>query len=729
MRWSAPLSVRLDKNLIGSIAFEQISSGDVADESISDFADNCCVGGNSSVPDSEIVRLEVDERHWSPETLFTRQIQLAPLVFTRADLASVGEIEEIEEIEKVVVAGAVNQNRTRRTVDTEKVVVARSEEPSRTIDISDLKKGISPDMRRRLNELEEKGQDLSWNHPQNPDLQQKTRQLIAALDTEPGLPAGTHQVSHWPSSKPPVAFPTAPPKYPTDTKGADAIGADTTKTPPRNSDESGPPARSFAGDGIRLEGPVEVFGGLGFTNESRIEVRRISQGVALETGKANVIQGKYSIQVQDLKGVIVGRFYDGKGKVVGEGEINLALMKDFNPAASQAPVLRIEKKPEPRQRVISLYNLDSKKKVSSQARISLHGESLEQRLNEDGVIDLSFLDNSAQYTARAWDRDFMPSLWTATAEDTSDTLIFPEAMVTGFIDFIESHYSMTFDRRRLSIVIGRVTNRGKPIAGAQVSLPEARETAAIYFDGYVPNKLLNATSESGLFAFVNVNEGFTSVVAKNGFFSRGHVNTIVEKGAVGFAAIELSEGHHSAMALPFDAFDGESRDVRFGIQSNEKYFDTEAGQAEVNLANTSRFAIAKVFPTDGEYIPAYYGYNENTSALYFPLIKWDWLKQLRGYQRLSDDARLGVIVGFIDDPNIEIFIPTLAEYAPENVVYFDANGEPSAIPMKGGGFIAFNVPAGFHEVVISSSLENAINSRLANVMPEEIFVINFASKR
>ncbi len=713
-RTNEVLSVKLERNLIGALAFDQIHKATQNDSEV------------AAITSVREVTLEVDKSRWTPETLFTRKLELAPLVISRLEIVDESELPErqaeasptsadgrsiamavIEKPQSQVPLQAQAAQTFETRPSNEEPQVA---EPLPSLAIADLKKDLPRDMQRRLEVLEEKGQELAWQDKGPQDVSAKARSLIRQLQKDERPPGGGNA----PTPNPPQAVSSGSryersPGLPTQTEGG----------------EAGFAQPSAANQVVTLDGPVEVFGGLGFTNDSRIEIRRVAQGVALENGRADIVAGKYFIRVNDLRGRVVGQFYDGQGRLVGEGSFNLGSLKKSAEGRWQSPALVIQKKEGYLQKVVSLYQLDHKKKVSSGTFLELHGGQSSKPIGADGIVEINEFMSGSTFLAKAVEEGSYPSQWISGVGDTSEKLILPGKMLDGFLEYLQEVYKLSLDRKRLTVIVGRATKNGIPAAGVAVQLKQTPEVLPIYFDGYVPSQKLQQTSESGLFAFVNAGEGVNTIMAKAGFRNFAYINVLVENGIVAFGSLESGGVEREVGIRSFDAFSGDAQQVRFGLEHQEQMVDSIEGEHHLSIKNIDRWGQAIVHPFSDNYMPARYSYSDAQEEIFFPLIQRNWLKETKGYLRLSDDSDSGTVVGFVSGEDYEIFIPTIAGYEAKNMVYFDAQGEISETPAKGGGFILFNLSSGLHQVILAKKGDENLRSQVVEVENENLSVLRF----
>jgi hypothetical protein len=85
----------------------------------------------------------------------------------------------------------------------------------------------------------------------------------------------------------------------------------------------------------------------------------------------------------------------------------------------------------------------------------------------------------------------------------------------------------------------------------------------------------------------------------------------------------------------------------------------------------------------------------------------------------------GLIIGFVDNSNYEIYLGYDNQFSRENIVYFDPHGNISEKAVLGGGFIIFNVPLGPQSVVLAEADSGMLQMQMVDVNVEATLVIKF----
>ena len=110
-----------------------------------------------------------------------------------------------------------------------------------------------------------------------------------------------------------------------------------------------------------------------------------------------------------------------------------------------------------------------------------------------------------------------------------------------------------------------------------------------------------------------------------------------------------------------------------------------------------------------------------------PMIPSGWLQKLAIDKRVNLEGQKGVVVGFVNGRDFEVYLDDKEVYGLENIVYFDKEGNivRDRKGVAGGGFVMFNTPTGFKSVNIVPQGSDKVLTRtiitesaVTNVIPE-----------
>jgi hypothetical protein len=479
--------------------------------------------------------------------------------------------------------------------------------------------------------------------------------------------------------------------------------------------------------GRTIEGPLEITGGLVVTNEHHLEVRRTDEGVYKELGKVNLNTGTYNISVEDATGSIVARLVDKAGRILGEGSFRLSLVSSIKSNRINGPKLKVEPGQDFSGVITSLYNTRPEDVAPAKTTATfVKGES-EVSAGKDGVVSMSNVMKGSTTVVRAAAPQHLQTVNIVVSGQEFRSQLYPEKMIKSLQDLVGQQRSMSLDGAP-AIIWGKVSLDGKAVAGIEVIVESEPDLIPVYFNQWmIPDANLKATSENGLYAFVQVTEGFHSVLATraNGIF--GYQNVVVENASVAQGDIENTMKKESIPLRVFDAFNGSPIPAQITMQSLDDELTVTRGSATLMLPQVSRLGIMQVQPGVSDFARATYFYNDKDAFIHVPVIRTQWLGEIRAYQRVDDMPNVGIVVGFVPDEDFEVYLAGYDQFPANQIVYFDMQGRilQNRKGIAGGGFILYNVPEDTHEVVILGARTRKMYSRVLPVDSGSISVLNF----
>lgn len=479
--------------------------------------------------------------------------------------------------------------------------------------------------------------------------------------------------------------------------------------------------------GIRsISGPLEITGGLAVTNEHHIEIRRSDEGVLKELGKVNLVQGQYNIDVEDVTGSIIARLVDKNGRTLGEGSFRLNRVASVNHNQLQGPKIRIEPHPDFGGIVTSAYNPKPEDAAPAKTLVTFVKGAKEVAPQKDGSVAMDNVTKGSTTVVRAAAPSHMQTASIVVSGQEFKTPLYPVSMIQAMQDILSQQRQMSFDGAP-TIIWGKVSLDGKTLSGINVEVESDQSLIPVYFNQFMlPDPSLKTTSENGLFAFVNVQPGFHSLLATRSDSFLGYQNVIVEEGSVAQGDIESTMKIESVPLRVYDAFAGDSVGATVTMQSLSQEIQIN-GTTTVTLPNLRRFGLMRVEPEGADYVAARYVYNDSDEFLHAPMVRWSWLSAIKNYLKIDDQPTAGVIVGFVPDEDFEVYLAAYDTFEARHIVYFDMQGRilQNGKGIAGGGFILYNVPEDTHEVVVVGSRTQKIYSRVLPVDANTLSVLSF----
>lgn len=474
-------------------------------------------------------------------------------------------------------------------------------------------------------------------------------------------------------------------------------------------------------------GPIEIVGGLAVTNEHHIEVRRSEEGILKELGRVDLKQGLYNIAVEQTSGTVIARLVDKEGKTLGEGSFRLSRIVTNNSRSLQGPKIRIEPQADYAGSIASAYHSKATDSAPAQTRVTFVKGASEVQVKKEGTVAMDNVTKGSSTVMRAAAPKHLQTAAIIISGKEFKSLLYPESMIKALQDIVGQQRNMSIDGAP-TIIWGKVSQDGKDLSGIDVSVESDPSLQPIYFNQFLlPDTQLKATSENGLFAFVQVEPGFHSLLATRSGSIVGYQNVVVEEGSVAQGDIESTIKKESVPLRIYDAFSGEAMPATVTMQTLSTDLEVNSGVATVTLPQINRLGMMRVHPENVDYVSARYLYNDTDDYIHGPLVKWSWLNAIKSYLRIDDPASAGIVVGFVPDEDFEVYLAAYDNFEPRHIVYFDMQGRilQNRKGIAGGGFILYNVPEDTHEVVVLGARTQKVYSRVIPVDADSLTVLNF----
>lgn len=477
-----------------------------------------------------------------------------------------------------------------------------------------------------------------------------------------------------------------------------------------------------------LSGRIELGGGLAITNvQQRIVISRELEGLAIEKAQVWLEDGRFEIATKSLRGRLVGRLLDGKGTVLGSGEIRLTSLSPANdsdrienlkmvisPAVNGAQV-----------EIVSAYSHAGETQLVAQSQVQLVGPASQLVPDkEHRYFREDSLKPGSSYIVRAVAENHWGTLVVGLSGQPVRAELFPNRLIEALINLTVG------EKRNLGenfgVIWGRITRDGKPVPNARVELAGEHRLSANYFNSMLlPDRFADSTGENGTFAFVGVTPGIQSVrvVYQGESYPAQIVPT--ERGHVSYIDFDLgsSEGIPLDVIDPFDT----GREVNGVI----RWAGDESSEIEIQgrgqLRQPSGLGLFTLELDPGElYELTRYTMPRRTRRLTLPTVRRDWIVSLAARKRVNQDSGVGIAVGYNFDENFTVSIDGVEdESSTPEVVYFDSRGQAlftdEGIP--GGGFAIFNIPPGLRTITLSVAGSAQAQTRVIVATPEAVSVV------
>lgn len=457
---------------------------------------------------------------------------------------------------------------------------------------------------------------------------------------------------------------------------------------------------------LLLAGQIEMSGGLAYTgNDAELKVFRMNRNRIVETepGKVWVNEGRFEIHVREAVGQLVAELRNREGELQGLGEINLSAL-EIPTNGGKVSNIHVKLRPASsgvRTTVVSAYSFGSHRMPMADAKVFVKGIERELRSNEDGEFLEPDVDRKSIFVVRAEANKNWDTLMMSTADLPSEMPVFPNAMIKALMQLtMGAGYELAMSK---SVVWGRVVDeRGQPIRGAKVEIADQEKDRAIYFDNmYLPNRHFTGTTENGYFAFIDINPGVQTLRT----FVRGQMIPAqvfpTEPGKVTY--VELQKGStRFATVHAYEAFGSQRPStVVLNVVGSEKDIEL-TGEGLVRFTGgTGTLTIeAQGESADFEFMRVQVP--RSVQNINFPLVRRQWTQTMAAQNQVTLEPDRGVIIGFFEDDDFEVFLDEGLNFPAQNIVYFNAEGRSLRLKegARGGGFIMYNVPLGLRTVTV-----------------------------
>lgn len=474
-----------------------------------------------------------------------------------------------------------------------------------------------------------------------------------------------------------------------------------------------------------LSGQIEMTGGLAFIgSDTQMVIQRTFNGERFEQGRIWVTEGKFEIHVKQPAGFLVAELRTRDGRVLGRGEVNLLDLHDVPPRDSRIADLRIALHPTAEGasfRTISGHSHNNQNMPVASAKVEIQSYSDPLPVNSEGEAGDPTLSRDSTFVARASAKNHWPSMVVGQAQVPQDIRLFSNSMVDALIGLNLEGMDKK-EAYQQSVVWGRLTRDGKPVAGAVVEMAGAY--SPIYFSElYLPDKKAIVTSQNGVFAFVKVRAGVQALRVRIG--GRIYPAQIFPTEGRHVSYVEFSL--HDKQVSQFRVFDGLDMSKPLSAQIRMVGSDEVLPIGRDDFVEYSTAANPFVVEADAgaDYEISRVTVSGSPHVVHVPLVGREWLNRLAGERRVTMLPRRGTIVGYMDNHDYEVELTGYAPGEPTQIVYFDAKGAPleAKVGVAGGGFVIFNAPMGLQTLYVHPMQSRETFSQVVVAEPEFVQVI------
>lgn len=481
-------------------------------------------------------------------------------------------------------------------------------------------------------------------------------------------------------------------------------------------------------EGYSIQGRIGLGSGVILSNGEHIEIHWVREGSNKVAGVISTENDyRYEVKVSELVGSVNAEMYDAAGQLKAKGTLRLS-------QASASGDITLYPQRSLASQNTDFYHSPTKlfgavpfkkaKSVGMKTKVSIDTQSVfeaddKSNLRIDGVTPGS----TAFGFTKA--KGYYPAIhWMTTGAAKAFPAI-PSSTVNAWKDIVRNQRNLTPSQENDgAFVVGQATKNGQPVAGVSIEMIQNPDTKPVYLNQLlIPDPALTATSSNGYFIFMDLENGYYSIRASAKGFFFGFSNFLAEEDSVSFA--EVQEAHEMAPfeARVFDAFQGTDEPGALEAQGLNLPIDVD-GYGQFDHPITDQIELVQVQPRNNDMLPSLFVMKGDDDHVHLPLVRKQWMEQMAATLQLSPQPGTGIVLGFVSKGNYQVQLPHLKENAPVSVVFFDSVGNRVEHPVENGGFIAFNVPASAHTVVVRDNFGET-SSQIIPVDGDRVTTVRF----
>lgn len=386
-------------------------------------------------------------------------------------------------------------------------------------------------------------------------------------------------------------------------------------------------------------------------------------------GSINAPDAEFEIKVQELVGDIVLSLYDNKDQVIGEGFIDLTRANIKNGQIKADIQVRPVDWGNAGQ-VIDGYSIGGEW-IGVHAHKSLAGVDIElyafneaTQSNADGKFGFpNWKKTNSRSLAIASKKGYMDSIFMIDSQNLSDVVLFTEGHMEALFDFVEEQG--VYEIKDKGTIYGSL--RGQNVKGYTAHLESIKP---IYFSTIsLAQKNLEATTESGLFVFVGLEDGDYELSIKLGDQIIDHKVVVVEQGKVSPVIVNLRQTHkHIHYFDPLNP-DEDIQQVQVNFFDGVETIHLDKNNTQMTTLPGGNGPVLLDYAGESDVTRTFVSRNKGLQRV--PLIQNEILLKLAQKNDLKISE--GLIFGFVDAE--EAYRVLLKESPTETVLYFNQKGE------------------------------------------------------
>ncbi len=468
-----------------------------------------------------------------------------------------------------------------------------------------------------------------------------------------------------------------------------------------------------------IRGNFELTEGVGIVDHI-VSLRRVFEGQSFELGEVDLKAGMYQILVGSFEGELVAEIKDRMGLIIGEDRQKLLGLKRSGLFFS-GPLLKVG---QPSSIGMNARNVDERKIVETNLTASLYSGNYSLKKTTDTYPNVASLSSTIGLIEDRTKKN-IATLSFRTVKDQSETLLFSQKWVDGLKNYLSEKLQIQYIPNS-GLIIGRIMQDGKPVAGAQVVIENQAGIEPYYLDQFlIPQTEQTVTSANGFFVIPGLNSGRYQI---SGFIKDRHLGSqlyFVEENIVSYQEILTTVQTQSIVVRAFDAFTGQEQDADLILPGHEDVFSVVDGMGRYRTSAAQGLQEILVRPVSNGYLPFTYLQNSKKDHLHLPLIQDVFLDQIRIQKQIPTTDETAVLVAFAPAGNFDLHL-TAENFDRKQIVYFNEKGAVTPTPVAGGGFIIYNLPIGLQEIILQDQNTDRTFSQVIYAEPAKNYIAHFS---
>ncbi len=468
-----------------------------------------------------------------------------------------------------------------------------------------------------------------------------------------------------------------------------------------------------------IRGNFELTEGVGIVDHI-VSLRRVFEGQSFELGEVDLKAGMYQILVGSFEGELVAEIKDRTGIIIGEDRQKLFGLKRSGLFFS-GPLLKVG---QPSSIGMNARNVDDRKIVETSLAASLYSGNYSLKKTTDTYPNVASLSSTIGLVEDHTKKN-IATLSFRTVKDQSETLLFSQKWVDGLKNYLSEKLQIQYIPNS-GLIIGRIMQDGKPVAGAQVVIENQAGIEPYYLDQFlIPQTEQTVTSANGFFVIPGLNSGRYQI---SGFIKDRHLGSqlyFVEENIVSYQEILTTVQTQSIVVRAFDAFTGQEQDADLILPGHEDIFNVVDGMGRYRTSAAQGLQEILVRPVSNGYLPFTYLQNSKKDHLHLPLIQDAFLDQIRIQKQIPTTDETAVLVAFAPTGNFDLHL-TAENFDRKQIVYFNEKGAVTPTPVTGGGFIIYNLPIGLQEIILQDQNTDRTFSQVIYAESAKNYIAHFS---